>query len=216
MKIAIGLDGVLIKLYAGVLRLYSIEPHLANTMSTGGSIAEVIQANAMQPRTMMGKRRAAQASDETVWAAVAAQLPSWWERLTPDPSGMLLVSKLLVRGIDVFPISQPLLLGRNDEGYAASCVGKRRWLERCLPLLSKRLVLTLEAHRCADPSTILVDDSPERVAAWRSAGGKAVLWYQPWNRRSPEHVLDEHSLVLHAEAERTLPDDLGHVQRRPP
>jgi hypothetical protein len=213
MNIAIGMDGVLAKLYESVLRLHSIEPKHAYSMPTGGSIAEVIRTHALTPRTMTHKRRAAQATEEAVWATVAAQLPSWWERLAPDPNGVLLASKLLVRGIDVFPIAAPLLLGRNDDGYAASSVGRRRWLERHLPMLSRRLVLATEAHRCANPGTLLIDDVPERVAAWRSAGGPAVLWYQPWNRRSSEHLMDERSRVLHAEAERTLPEDLGPAQR---
>lgn len=209
MKVAIDLDGVVVRLYPAIISLYGLPGKLADTMTTGGSIADVLTYHSQSSKTWSGKVACSNATEASVWERVSLLPGSWWAGLKPDPAGMLLVAKLRARGVEVVPISQPLLLGRNDAGYGASCEGKRRWMDRNLPELSADLVLTAAKHKCARPDTILVDDSPAKVEAWRKAGGPAVLWYQPWNRRSAAHVRDEHSLLLHLEAGRELPHDLG-------
>lgn len=55
---------------------------------------------------------------------------------------------------------------------------------------------------CAKPSNILVDDCDYNVDNFREAGGKAILFPQPWNKRGncirkEVHILDEiKSLVV--------------------
>lgn len=210
MRVAIDMDGVVVRLYQAIISLYSLPGNkLANEIPTGGSIATVLSAHSASAKDRSSKALCAAATEENVWERVSTLPAGWWAKLAPDPAGMLLVAKLRARGVEVFPVSAPLLLGRNDAGYGASCEGKRRWLEHNLPELSRKLVLTEAKHLVARPDTILVDDSTDQVEAWRKAGGPAVLWYQPWNRRSRAHVLDEHSRLLHLEAGRELPPDIG-------
>lgn len=210
MRVAVDLDGLIVRLYQAVISLYGLPGNkLAHEIATGGSLADVIVAHSQSSKTWSDKVSCTNATEVSVWDRVSAMPASWWASLKPDPAGLLLVAKLRARGVEVMPISQPLLLGRNDAGYGASCEGKRKWMERNLPELAADLILTSAKHKCARPDTILVDDSPVHVEAWRKAGGPAVLWYQPWNRRSRAHRLDEHSRLLHLEAGRELPPDLG-------
>ena len=204
------MDGVTVRLYQAIISLYGLPGNkLAHEIATGGSIADVLTKHSQSSKTWSGKVACTNATEASVWERVASMPGSWWARLKPDPAGVLLVAKLRARGVEVVPISQPLLLGRNDAGYGASCEGKRKWMESNLPELAGDLILTAAKHKCARPDTILVDDSPAQVDAWRKAGAPAVLWYQPWNRRSRAHVFDEHSQVLHLEAGRELPPDVG-------
>lgn len=210
MRVAVDMDGMIVCLYQAVISLYGLPGNkLVHEITTGGSIAGVLVAHAQSAKSWSGKVACTNATEESVWDRVSSMPASWWAGLKPDPAGMLLVAKLRARGVEVVPISQPLLLGRNDAGYGPSCEGKRKWMERNLPELAADLILTAAKHKCARPDTILVDDSPHQVEAWRQAGAPAVLWYQPWNRRSRSHLLDEHSRLLHLEAGRELPPDVG-------
>lgn len=210
MRVAVDMDGVIVRLYPAIISLYGLPgAKLANEIATAGSIADVLVAHSQSSKTWSDKVLCTNATETNVWDRVAAMPARWWAKLKPDPAGLLLVAKLRTRGVEVIPISQPLLLGRNDAGYGASCEGKRQWLEANVPELAGDLILTAAKHKFAGPDTILVDDSPAHVDAWRKAGGSAVLWYQPWNRRSRSHRFDEHARILHLEAGRELPPDLG-------
>lgn len=57
--------------------------------------------------------------------------------------------------------------------------GKKLWAERYLPELG--LHMTSQKQLLANPGTLLIDDNGANVAAFRAAGGQAILFPQPWN-----------------------------------
>lgn len=68
-----------------------------------------------------------------------------------------------------------------------TCIqGKLDWLRAHFGIHQDRIVLTAAKHLLAHPASLLVDDKPDNVDAFRKAGGHAVLFPQPWNQRYAE------------------------------
>ena len=44
------------------------------------------------------------------------------------------------------------------------------------------VIYCADKAQCADPGDILIDDDPSQCRAWQQAGGRALLFDQPWNR----------------------------------
>lgn len=204
--VAFDMDGVLVHLYEAILAFYRVDPVHVRDMAKGLSVSEVIREHALECRTSRARLVAVEATEEKVWTAICSQSSTWWKKLRPDPQGMLLLAKLAARETDIFVVSQPLVLGRNDDGYGESAHGKRQWLEYHLPAMLDGVVFTRAKHRLSAPGVLLIDDSPTHVREWRERGGPAVLWHQPWNAGAPEHTGDELSKIMHLEAEKELPD----------
>lgn len=205
-EVACDMDGFLVQLYEAVLELYGVRQEHVRDMANGMTIDEVIREHALEHHNPGTRLRAAEATDQKVWKTVCSQPTQWWKRLRPDPSGMLLLARLAARGVDVFVVSQPLVLGRYDVGYGISVHGKRLWLEQHLPALVDSVVFTRDKRRLATPTTLLIDDSPIHVSEWRARGGPAVLWHQPWNTTSDEHRDDAITRTMHLEGGREMPE----------
>jgi 5'(3')-deoxyribonucleotidase len=68
--------------------------------------------------------------------------------------------------------------------HAVSAGGKIKWLREFTGDHKFRdYVLTTHKHLLAKPSNVLIDDDDEKVASFRNAGGKAILFPQRWNAR---------------------------------
>ena len=77
-------------------------------------------------------------------------------------------------GEEVFLLSSPCL--------TPGCItGKARWVEKHLPALSRRLLLTDRKELFAGPGRVLVDDHDVNCEKWTAAGGEACLVPRPWN-----------------------------------
>jgi len=59
--------------------------------------------------------------------------------------------------------------------------GRKDWIKREIPHMSKRVLIGACKEMCATPDTILIDDFEENIITWRNAGGIGVLMPSPWN-----------------------------------
>ena len=59
-------------------------------------------------------------------------------------------------------------------------VGKSMWLDRYFPKVKR--IFTSEKYFCADPQTILIDDTDAKIEKFRKHGGRTVTFPQPWNQ----------------------------------
>lgn len=69
--------------------------------------------------------------------------------------------------------------------------GKMEWVRRHFPKYRKKVLVGSPKVACAHRGSILIDDSPVNIAAFRASkhGGEAVLFPRPWNAK---HHLADH------------------------
>ncbi len=61
--------------------------------------------------------------------------------------------------------------------------GKFLWRQKNIPIPGPELILCKAEHKhlLATPNRLLIDDKDENCQSWRDAGGKAIVFPQPWN-----------------------------------
>ena len=134
---------------------------------------------------------------EKLWGMTPAQFwsvadaESFWSELEPTPEAFVLVRALEenVGAENVAFLSSPNL--------SLGCMaGKLRWIREHFPEYSRRFLFGPRKEFCAGSlAHLLIDDHDGNVAAFRQAGGAAILFPRPWNilsgtERSLEHVLE--------------------------
>lgn len=67
-----------------------------------------------------------------------------------------------------------------------SATGKMKWIQRELPGMERRFVITPHKWLCALPGRLLVDDNEPNCERFVKHGGKSVLIPRPWNKRRDE------------------------------
>jgi 5'(3')-deoxyribonucleotidase len=118
--------------------------------------------------------------------------------------------------IPIFPWAKDLVTGLQSLGMVAFC-SNALWSEAmCSPRVEwlrhhfgsiapcAATIFASDKWHLARPDVLLVDDCDQYVRAFRQAGGKAVLFPQPWNSRHYEsgnqnaaRVLLECATLLH-------------------
>ena len=145
--------------------------------------------------TAHGKEHLCSHDDVTSWNWFLEQWemdPSdFWEPIDADPRFWLDL-KPYPWIDDLNKVLRLGLAGRNWEklycttpsANHASLSGKHQWLEN--QFLSgdgdEDLITIHDKSRLAGPNVILIDDREENVDRFRKAGGRAILFPQPWNR----------------------------------
>lgn len=112
-------------------------------------------------------------TDEEFWDITRS--PEWWLNLQPYPwaSDLILVFNDL---FDVVYCTSPSL--------DSSCPSQKvEWLRRQGFMSNSRndYVIAPKKELLARPDAILIDDSHENCDKFRLAGGKAIVFPQPWN-----------------------------------
>ena len=113
---------------------------------------------------------------ERVWGPIDGD-PVFWHNLKPYPWAQLLP----LRALRVGPVRVLSKAHNHPHCYA----GKRWWCNQILPGLKLWLVDD-EKHLLARSGRLLIDDADYNVEAWRNAGGQAILFPRPWNKRHAE------------------------------
>jgi len=101
----------------------------------------------------------------------------FWVKLekTPDADQIVEVAVKLVGEDNVAILTAP-----SDSPY---CIpGKREWVKRNYPFLSKRMIFGSCKEFCASPNRLLIDDRDRNVESFAAAGGLAALVPRPWNK----------------------------------
>ena len=61
------------------------------------------------------------------------------------------------------------------------CGAKREWLHQHFGIKSSDVVLANKKWLLAAPNHLLIDDSDRKVKQFKNAGGRAIIFPQPWN-----------------------------------
>lgn len=154
--IYLDMDGVLVQFVEGVLRLFE-RPELLATWPKGE----------YRMSRVMGVPRAA------MWAGIDAGGAAWWANLEPYPWTRTLAEQL-GEVAEVVIVSDP-------SGRGSAVAGKLHWLDVHLPQLAGDYLFGPRKELLARPGALLIDDCAAHVARFINAGGRAVLFPQPWN-----------------------------------
>lgn len=152
MRIYLDMDGVIVNLRDRVVELFS-EEFLTELDSS--------------PTT-----------DTSLWGHVHETFgQEFWANLDWMPDGQALLAFLE----DEFGRANISICTKPTK-FGSSLDGKQVWIEQNIPVYSNAYIMVREKERVANPQALLIDDAPKNVAAFRKAGGKALLVPRPWNR----------------------------------
>lgn len=109
---------------------------------------------------------------EHFWHEVDAEGEPFWSSLPILPAGSMLLKRLAEQQLPVTIVSSV-----RDRPEART--GTRRAIWRHF---GKPMVHAMEKGELASSTALLIDDQEYQVDAFVAAGGKAILYPQPWNR----------------------------------
>lgn len=75
----------------------------------------------------------------------------------------------------------PWTIATTPSKDPTSAYGKRVWLGQQFGRDFTNYMLGKQKHLLAKPGVLLIDDSDKNIRLFREAGGKAILFPQPWN-----------------------------------
>lgn len=161
MMICLDQDGLLSDLWPSVLRYNGEDPQAVMESWPPGeySFAKVL-----------GK------PESEIWGNVHAAGYDFWTQLPELPYAAPLVD-LALSLCEVRVVTKPV------DSYFCTA-GKQIWLQQHFGGRlgrADRFHITAAKADLARPDRLLIDDSDENCAAWRAAGGEAILYPQPWN-----------------------------------
>lgn len=129
--------------------------------------------------TSWGHHKTMGISDSMFWATINGDR-EFWDRIRPYPWARRLISELRDFGEVIYTTSPSL--------DSESCSAKVRWLRKhnLMSTQFNDFMIGPHKHLMAGPQTILIDDYDANVTKFQQAGGKAILFPQPWNERRAE------------------------------
>jgi len=117
-------------------------------------------------------------TEQELWDKIDGVGPSFWEKIQPYPWVQSLLDSIHKR----FGLENTYLLS-NPGRSTSSPSGKLAWVKRYMPeVLHDRLITTGHKYMLAGANRTLIDDDEENCETFKAAGGRAVLFPQPWNR----------------------------------
>jgi hypothetical protein len=112
----------------------------------------------------------------------------FWNSLTREVWATAPQSRELswLLGMVEFFVGKPNVCLLTSPTIDPECLaGKLEWIHANLPdFLHRQYLVGPPKHFCARPDTLLIDDNDKNCAAFREAGGHAILVPRPWNSRS--------------------------------
>jgi len=108
------------------------------------------------------------------WAAIRNEGWQFWSNLEPYPwlAEIFSIARDLAGEVKIVTAPQ-----KSADCYS----GKFYWWQKYCPA-DFELMPFKSKHLLASPRRLLIDDADANVEAWRAAGGKAILFPQPWNK----------------------------------
>jgi hypothetical protein len=128
------------------------------------------------------------------WRPIHSAGEKFWAELelTPWASGRAGLVASAMRLDDCVVLSRP-------SSCPTSAAGKALWLRRHFDgrfAVPSGAILAARKELLAGPGRVLIDDDDRNVAAWRAAGGAAVLLPQPWNAAGDQYFSADPAAVL--------------------
>jgi 5'(3')-deoxyribonucleotidase len=107
------------------------------------------------------------------WDAIDAAGADFWAGLESYPWAQKLFHSCVVAG-------QTILL-TTPSNSETSPQGKLRWIQNNFGGNFRSYLMGPAKEFCAQPGTVLIDDSESNCKKFREAGGEAILFPRPWN-----------------------------------
>jgi hypothetical protein len=152
--ILLDVDGVCVDFHEAALRLH-------------GSKLTSLDLTSYQMEPQMGITPA------EFWSKIDQAGPEFWRDIPTFPWFEFFYSKLK----EIAPVRFCTTPGRAWECVA----GKKMWFDQQLGRAFRDFHITPRKTDLAKSGTVLIDDFPDNVEAFRAAGGSAILFPQPWN-----------------------------------
>ena len=112
-------------------------------------------------------------TEAEMWDEIDKLGPGFWSTLKPYPWTDELIKFL---GEDNIVVSTA------PSRAVSSITGKAIWIKARFGKSFTRFMIGNQKHLMAGSSCILIDDRDKNVKKFREAGGKAILFPQPWNK----------------------------------
>lgn len=167
MKIFIDMDGVLSNFVGGVAPLLGTDEHELSSKLFLHQTYNI--ADALDTRW------------EHIEEAINDQGVEFWSGLNRYHWAEDLLIYLLeeTSSSNIYIVTDP---GQFQYSHA----GKMLWMKEHLGYKFKNYAMTPYKHLLADRNSILIDDNRNNVSAFKRAGGRAILFPQPWNSSDAE------------------------------
>ena len=163
--IFLDMDGVCCDFDSGVARL--LNKKLPSVWPLGKSVGDVLDTDFEEVREAVERK------GEKFWTELHAY--PWFKTLY----------KALEKEADVFFLTSP-------GPHASAGSGKQRWLNTQFGRYCDNLIVTRHKYLLAKDDAWLVDDSERNIKEFSDAGGKVVLFPQPWNgNETPLNPVDK-------------------------
>jgi 5'(3')-deoxyribonucleotidase len=152
MNICLDVDGVLADFVGGTARLLGFDPTLVTMWDYYPQVGQ---------------------TEESFWRAVDAAGADFWANLEPYPWERELFDACNQMGNTIL-LTTPSTSPTSPEG-------KLRWIQEQYGKDFRKYLIGPAKEFCANPNTVLIDDSESNCAKFRSYGGHAILFPRPWN-----------------------------------
>lgn len=167
-----------------------------------GGLCKLFDRESVDIKSYDGVCEAFGVTERELWWVVSNAGQAFWRDLKPYPWAMDLMN-VATSVAPVFICSTPTL----DPACAA---GKMQWLDHHLSIpfgsslhprtFYRDYIFTPHKHLLANPNALLIDDSPGKCHKFLDAGGRAILFPQPYNFKGDLDVL-RGSIIEHLKGE---------------
>ncbi|MCC7423578.1 MAG: hypothetical protein IT428_25185 [Planctomycetaceae bacterium] len=111
------------------------------------------------------------------WGPIETHGAKFWAELEPYPWALELYEQLR----EIAPVT--IASSPNQDPHCLE--GKVQWLQKRFGRRFRDFLIGPPKHLMARPGTVLVDDSPRMIREFNAAGGRGILFPQPWNDNHP-------------------------------
>lgn len=124
---------------------------------------------------------------DEIWARIDRhdKHHGFWSRLAPYPWYTDLINLIIQQE----SFNLPFTISTSPSRHHGCVSGKVQWLRRHIHPGFTDYMLGHQKHLLAKPDVCLIDDSDMNVDNFRTAGGKAILFPQPWNSNHADELL---------------------------
>lgn len=156
-QIFVDMDGVLVDFVSTAMQVHGGKYDAASWPAKEWSIARVLGI-----------------TEEAFWQTIDEWGRDFWEHLAEYSWAAGLLEACSTIAASVAILSSP---SRSPDCHA----GKKSWMDRHCQDYPLILCNAAQKHLLARPDRLLIDDNDDNVRRWCEAGGKAILFPQPWN-----------------------------------
>jgi 5'(3')-deoxyribonucleotidase len=107
------------------------------------------------------------------WASIDKTDEEFWVNIEKFPHSDAIMEMLHTYG-EVFFLTSP---SRNPKCLS----GKAMWIKKHYPRIIRNVVYTPAKYLCANPNSILLDDTKSKLDKFAEHGGHTIMWPQPYN-----------------------------------